>query len=264
MEALDDTILEDTSGRQVEEAVIILQNSSKTGSRRSAATMNRIKSTFRSFFKWAFQSGLISHNPAASLPMSRAASQRTTPITKEGINTLLHTISESGDPYAERDEALLATYAFTGIRCAEALALRVKDYDRSSLTLYLPKVKGANSRQQPIPQRLSCILGKWISILCRNGQADSGSLLFRGRNPERSLTTRQIRFRFNRWKALSGIKEDLTVHSFRVGFATQLYRATGDLLLVHHAIGHADVRTTVRYIGTHLLEIRKAIENGFC
>lgn len=225
--------------------------------------MNRIKSAFRSFFKWALQSGLISHNPAASLPMSRAASQRTTPITMEEINTLLHTISESGDPYAERDEALFATYAFTGIRCAEALALRVKDYDRSSFTLYLPKVKRGTGRLQPIPHRLSRVLGKWISILRRNGRADLSSLLFCGKNPERSLTTRQIRFRLNRWKALSGIREDLTVHSFRAGFATHLYRATGDLLLVHYAIGHTDVRTTVRYIGNHLFEIRKAIEKGF-
>jgi len=91
MEALDDTSLEDISARHLEKAVIILQDSSKTDSRRSAATMNRIKSAFRSFFKWAFQSGLISHNPAASLRMSKAASQRTTPITMEEINALLHT-----------------------------------------------------------------------------------------------------------------------------------------------------------------------------
>ena len=77
----------------------------------------------------------------------------------------------------------------------------------------------------------------------RLSQADSSSFLFHGRHPERSLTTRQVRFRFNRWKALSGIREELTVHSFRAGFATHLYRATGDSLLVQHAIGHSDIRT---------------------
>ncbi|MBU1208280.1 MAG: tyrosine-type recombinase/integrase [Proteobacteria bacterium] len=78
------------------------------------------------------------------------------------------------------------------------------------------------------------------------------------------MTTRRGRFRFNRWKALSGIRKNLTVHSFRAGFAAQLYQATGDLLLVQHAIGHTDVRTTVRYIGNHLFKIRQAIEKGFC
>ena len=226
--------------------------------------MNRIKSTFRSFFRWAFQSGLISHNPAANLRISKAVSQRTIPINVEEINTLLNTISESDDSCAGRDKTLFATYAFTGIRCAEALPLRVKDYDRSSLTLYLPKLKGGSDRLQPIPHRLSRILERWISFLRRTDHADLSSLLFYGRHPERPLTTRQVRFRFNRWKALSGIREELTVHSFRAGFATQLYRATGDLLLVHHAIGHSNVRTTERYIRNHLFEIRKAIEKGFC
>ena len=243
---------------------LTLQESSKPGSRRSPAAMNRIKSAFRSFFQWAFQSGIISHNPVVNLRISKAACQRTIPINVEEINTLLNTISESDDPYAKRDEVLFATYAFTGIRCAEPLALRINDYNQSFLTLYLPKLKGGSARLQPIPHRLSRILERWISILRRNDQTDSSSLLFYGRHPEMLLTTRQVRFRFNRWKVLWGIREDLTVHSFRAGFATQLYRATGDFLLVHNAIGHSCVRTTMRYIGNHLFEIRKAIEKGFC
>lgn len=263
-EVLEDTGLEGISDRHIEKAIITLQDSCTTGQRRSSATMNRIKSAFKSFFKWAYQAGLTSRNPAAGLRISKAASQRTIPITMEEIKALLQTISESEDPNAERDEALFATYAFTGIRCAEALALRIKDYDQSSLTLYLPKVKRTNGRLQPIPNRLSRILERWISILRCNSQADSSSFLFHGRHPERSLTTRQVRFRFNRWKALSGIREELTVHSFRAGFATHLYRATGDSLLVQHAIGHSDIRTTERYIGNNLFEIRQAIEKGFC
>jgi site-specific recombinase XerC len=47
-------------------------------------------------------------------------------------------------------------------------------------------------------------------------------------------------------------------------FATQLYQATGDLLLVHRAVGHSNVQTTLRYVGNDLFEIRKALEKGFC
>ena len=226
--------------------------------------MNRIKSAYRSFFTWAFQEGLILHNPAADLRLSRAVSRRTIPITLEEINALLKTISDSNDPWAQRDEALFSIYAFTGIRCAEALALRIRDYDRSSGTLYLPKIKGGNCRLQPIPRRLSTILMGWIRILRRNGPSDLSSFLFRGGHAERPLTTRQVRLRFNRRKVQSGIREDLTVHSFRAGFATQLYQATGDLLLVHRAVGHSNVQTTLGYIGNHLFEIRKALEKGFC
>ena len=263
-EALGSTSLANISNRHIEKVVVTIEEYSETGARRSAATMNRIKSTHRSFFRWAFQSGLIAHNPAVNLRISKAASRRTIPINMEEINALLNLISESGDPNAQRDEALFATYAFTGIRCAEALALRNKDYDRSSLTIYVPKVKADHGRLIPIPHRLSRILEKWIGRPRRSGQGDLSSFLFVGRQAEKPLTTRQVRFRFNRWKILAGIREELTVHSFRAGFATQLYQATGDLILVHHAICHKDIRTTMRYIGNHLSEIREAIEKGFC
>jgi hypothetical protein len=60
--------------------------------------------------------------------------------------------------------------------------------------LKLPRVKGGNGRLQPIPLRLSRILGKWINTLRHHDQEDLNSLLFCGRHSERSLTTRQIRF----------------------------------------------------------------------
>ena len=71
IEVLKNPNWEIISSSQFENAVIKLQDISKNGSRRSAAKMNRIKSTLRSFFKWAFQSGHISHNPAANLRISK-------------------------------------------------------------------------------------------------------------------------------------------------------------------------------------------------
>jgi len=59
---------------------------------------------------------------------------------------------------------------------------------------------------------------------------------------------RQAKERFDKRKELAGIRPQITIHSFRAGFATVLYRTTQDLLLVAHALGHKDVRTTEKYI----------------
>jgi integrase/recombinase XerC len=260
---LNDRELKDIDSRKIEEAIVALQLSSKTGGLRSPATMNRIKSAVRCFFRWALQSGIISRNPASTLSISKAPVQPTIPISIKEIRAILQTISASSNCQAERDRALFATYAYTGTRCAEALALRIRDYDKSSLALHLPRVKGGDSRRQPIPRRLSVIIAKWIDNLRQKEHTDLNSSLFPGRGPERPLTTRQVRARFYYWKKISGIREDLTVHSFRAGFATQLYRTTGDLLLVNRAMGHRNVQTTMRYIGNHFREIRAAIERGF-
>lgn len=54
--------------------------------------------------------------------------------------------------------------------------------------------------------------------------------------------------RFGHWKAVAGLRRSLTLHSFRAGFATALHGAKGDLLFVSRALGHRDLRTTLRYI----------------
>ena len=98
----------------LENVVIQLNDFSARGSARTAATLNRTKSVYRSFFRWSFESGRAPHNAAARLYLARTKSRPTAPITMAEIVCLLNTIRKSEDPLAERDEALFAVYAFTG------------------------------------------------------------------------------------------------------------------------------------------------------
>ena len=115
VENLGNMSLNRISEKHLANAVIKLTNSNSNGAKRSTATMNRIKSAYRSFFRWSLESERISFNPCASLHMTNANSQRTIPVTIEEINRFLDTVQESSDPCAGRDEALFAVYAFTSI-----------------------------------------------------------------------------------------------------------------------------------------------------
>lgn len=262
-EILGDIHLDKIRSEDLENAIVILRYSTPSVVKRSSSTMNRMKSAYRSFFKWSFESGRMPCNPTASLHMAKANSKRTVPITIEETLRLLETIRKSDDPQAGRDEALFATYAFTGIRRAEALALRKKDFDPVSSLLYLPETKGGNRDWQPVPSRLVAILKKRILKMKRNGHSAKWAALFPGRHPEQPLSVRQANVRFDKWKRLGGIRESLTIHSFRAGFATSLYETTGDILLVARALGHNDIRTTKRYIGNNTPAIREAVEKTF-
>jgi integrase/recombinase XerC len=259
---IDNMKLIHITARHLENAVIRLRDSYIRKDVRSAATLNRIKSTFRSFFKWAFESGRTPRNAAARLYLARAKSQPTIPITIKEVAYLLDTIRKSDDPLARRDEALFATYAFTGIRRSEALSLRIKDYDRVSSTLFLPRTKGGSNRIQPIPSQLAEILERYISRIERNFNFNADFPLFFSRHPDRPLSSRQAQVRFEKWRNLSGIRNGLTIHSFRAGFATLLYEATGDILLVSRVMGHVDIRTTRRYI-QDISNVREAVEKTF-
>ncbi len=255
--------IDQVTGRHLEKVIVLLSGQYINGPRRTAVTMNRIKSTYRSFFKWACESGYASHNPAACLLLAKANSRTTIPITSDEIMYFLCTIRKSGDRFAGRDEALFATYAFTGIRRSEALSLRVKDYDPVSLTLYLPQAKGGNSRIQPVPLLLAEILERYIYELRCNGITGAYAPLFPGRYAYRPLSFRQAQARFDKWKNIAGIRKGLTIHSFRSGFATLLYRATGDILLVARAMGHSDIRSTDHYVSNNMPAIREAMEKTF-
>jgi integrase/recombinase XerC len=84
--------------------------------------------------------------------------------------------------------------------------------------------------------------------------------LFVGRIPGKGLTARQAQARFDVWKTIAKLPSHLTIHSFRAGFATAIHDRSGDLILVSRALGHKDIRPTLRYV--HLLpdKLREAIE----
>ena len=63
----------------------------------------------------------------------------------------------------------------------------------------------------------------------------------------RPLSPRAVQYRFSFWLRRSRIRNALSVHSFRHTFGTLLYQATKNLLLVSRALGHRDVKTTLRY-----------------
>lgn len=43
-------------------------------------------------------------------------------------------------------------------------------------------------------------------------------------------------------------KPNLTSHSFRIGFISQLWRDTGDMKFVRQAIGHSKLESTLSYV----------------
>ncbi len=251
------------SDRDMDRAVVRISTAKRNGVLRSSVTLNRIKSAYRSFFKWAYDSKRLSSNPTERLRRSKTQSRPTTPITSAEINSLLETIRQSDDIHAARDEALFATYAYTGIRRSEVLCLTPLDYDHGSGVLYFSRTKNSGRQIKVVPSPLADILTKRIRAFLREHMSLRRSMLFPGRSADQPMSARQVQVRFDNWKKLAGIRKTLTIHSFRAGFATALYETTGDIFLVARAMGHRDVGTTMRYISTNSSALRRAVEYTF-
>lgn len=242
-----------------------LASMSITGSsrepRRSEATLNRHRSAYRGFLRWAFETGRIPTNPALLLHGARVESVPTPPITLEETRLFLRAIRRSKDPLRLRDEALFSTYALAGLRRKEALLLCQSDYNAKARLLCIRNGKGGRVRTVPVVRALGRLLERFQNhSLSRAGPV--GEKLFPGRVPGTGLTTRQAHSRFEHWKAVAKLRPELTIHSFRAGFATALHHGCGDVMLVSQALGHSDVRPTLRYITLYSENLSRIIESS--
>ena len=252
-----DASLEALSPDALDAAVAGMNEAGEDQVQRSQTTLNRYRSTYRGFGRWAFETGRARWNPAARLRLARADSPPTTPIKLAETRLLLSAIQESGHPLSLRDEALFSTYAFTGLRRAEALSLCISDYDPERRTLQVRDGKGRRVRTAPVVPALGVVLNRLV-----RGAGHGEGKVFPGRVPGRGLTTRQAHERFEHWKGVAGLREELTIHSLRAGFATALHKGSGDVALVSRALGHRDLRPTLRYIEFHPRKLRRAIERS--
>jgi integrase/recombinase XerD len=230
--------------------------------RRSQTTLNRHRSAYRGFFGWAVETKRIPSNPARLLGRSNIESVPTQAMTLYEVHSFLRAIRHSSDPLRVRDETLFALYAFTGLRRAEALQLAEQDYNAATRTLQVKNGKSGRPRTVHVIARLGLLLES-LQKYCGPGRKIVNGKLFPGRGADENLTTRQVQSRFQHWKAIAGLRSTLTIHSFRVGFATALHRQSRDVVLVSRALGHGDLRPTLRYIQLSAAELPHWMESTF-
>jgi integrase len=88
-------------------------------------------------------------------------------------------------------------------------------------------------------------------------QGSQNEMLVRGQRYP--MTLAGVKTRWRRMRAAAGVK-DFRFHDYRHDFATKLLRQTGNLKLVSKALGHADIKTTMKYAHVLDSEVSDAIE----
>jgi site-specific recombinase XerC len=247
------------------EKVVLFLARPENGMKRGydVSTLNRIKSTYRSFFGWLCRTGRIGFNPAAELLFVRNASRPTLPMSLGQARALLDTIRRSSSPYSTRDEALFAVYAYTGLRRNEALSLRIGDYHADTQSLTVVRSKREGICIVPVPPVLAGVLNRHIQELKNEDAFEADLFLFHGQDHQHPLCARQVQARFAKWKKMAGLNSCLRLHSFRAGYATLLYHHTGDLLMVSALLGHRSLDATRRYIHSGGPDVRDRLAQVF-
>lgn len=228
----------------------------KPGRKASESTIARCLSVVSSFFAYAVSIGLSTVNPVKDMRRPKRV------IDEDGI-VFLNGDSAAGRPdemkaflaaaavrkgyQAARDHALLAVMLTTGARTAEVLGADVSDLGHTGGHRVLFVIRKGGKKQ-------ALILAPWVGALIDaylDGRTE-GPLFAttargggHGRMDEPALL-RMIR----RVGKAAGLPhaEQLHPHSLRHSALTAAFGAGGSLLDVQLMAGHADPRTTERYL----------------
>ncbi|MCP4582397.1 MAG: tyrosine-type recombinase/integrase [candidate division Zixibacteria bacterium] len=224
---------------------------SSNGKARAAISVNRIKTSIRTFFNYLVEAGYLKQSPARLIKAAKTSRKVPETLVDDDAKQLLDTIKQSKSELAKRDHAIISLLLATGIRLSSLCNLNSGDVMIKKGIIKIT-AKGGREETVFISPKLKQVLRKYLADSTSNDAP-----LFQSRHGRR-LCRRQIQMRVAMWLKASGINKG-SVHTLRHTFATKLYDRTRDLYLVQKALGHQQITSTEIYTKVSNRSLQKAI-----
>lgn len=226
----------------------------------SKATRARRLSAIRQLFRFAFDEGWRSDNPALRISGPGKAQNLPKTLSREEVVRLIDAARTKGRSASDRmrNAALLELVYATGMRVSELVGLPIAAV-RGNPRMVLVRGKGDKERMVPLSGPARAALSDWLA--CRDADDDiarkSGRppsrFLFPGDGRDGHMTRQHFHLMLKDIAVLAGLSPArVTPHVLRHAFATHLLAGGADLRVIQTLLGHADVATTEIY--THVLD----------
>lgn len=215
----------------------------------SARSQARIISGVKSFFKFLLLEDVIETDPTNLLETPRIGRKLPEVLNHEEVELILAQIDLS-NPAGRRNKAMLEVLYGCGLRVSELTELRLSFvyFDQAFIRV---TGKGSKERLVPIGRMALKEINNYLPD--RNSlpriERDHEDILFlnrRGRRLSRVMVFTMIK----ELVSAAGIKKNVSPHTFRHSFATELIDRGADLRAVQEMLGHESILTTEIY--THL------------
>lgn len=211
----------------------------------AAASLQRLLSSIRGFYRHLQRQGLSQTDPAIEIQAPRQGRKLPKVLETDQIASLL---ANKGEAWvAVRDQAMLELFYSSGLRLAELVGLDQPAVDLASGEIRVLG-KGGKERIVPIGDYAAESLRAWLLVRGQHADLEEPALFVsrRGRRISRS----SVQQRLKHWARQFGLPGRVHPHMLRHSFATHLLESSGDLRAVQELLGHANLSTTQVY--THL------------
>jgi integrase len=209
-------------------------------------TVQKLLAVLHSIFAFARKEYGLPTNPAEDV--QRLKLPHAAPLAFYSVEEIWALVRAAASP---QDAAMYLTAAFTGLRRGELVALRVRDVDFVKRTIRvegsyaggeLTTPKSGKPRSVPMVGEVERTLAE---LLTERGNPGPDDLIFPGKDGG-YLDASALRRRYVTAQEKAGLRK-LRFHDLRHVFgSTAINRAS--IIQVQAWLGHADVKTTMRYL----------------
>ena len=256
--------LEETSLSEVDSETIAQFESSLREAKLSVASINRVDSTLRSFFKHLQQEYGYA-DPTIEIATKKSARRLPKALSISQIVSMIDSAHRDGQPVTIRDQAMLELLYSSGARVSELIGINLNDLSSIEtndgvITILKLRGKGAKERIVPLGSFATQAIDNYLTrvrpdLAARSSK--SGSALFL--NSRGSRISRQ-----SAWQMVldaadaAGVTEHVSPHVFRHSYATHLLDGGADIRVVQELLGHASVTTTQIYTLITIDKVRES------
>lgn len=215
----------------------------------STSTACRRLAAVRMFCRYLVIERVLVRDVSAGIDSPRKWSRLPTVMDENAIRALLDAPREESDRFALRDRAMLTLLYATGMRASELAGLNVSDVN-TNIGVIRILGKGNKERIVPVATQALNVMDTYITqgrhALLRDEAQQRMFLSRTGKTLAREDVYRIIR----KYVQRAALRGNISPHTLRHCFATQLLSHGADLRSVQEMLGHADIATTQIY--THV------------
>ena len=143
-----------------------------------------------------------------------------------------------------RDTLLVTLNLTVGLRCSEALSLKVEQFDSDIITVI---GKGNKKRSFRVTYEIRVKFNEYMKVRGQAFEGDEDSEFLFVSVTGKQLYTKDINKNLKKYCERCGIDKDITSHCLRRSCATHYLNEGVPVAQVATLLGHSDVKTTMRY-----------------
>ncbi|MFX3622400.1 MAG: tyrosine-type recombinase/integrase [Limnobacter sp.] len=226
------------------------------------ASLARIASSWRGFFKYLLNNGAIEADPTLGLKTPKLPRSLPKAVGVDPLAALLAIPLPQLFRFAQAHVLIELLYC-TGLRISEALTLRV---DVLNGTAELRVIgKGSKTRIVPVVDALQTRFKEFVEPrqrhLVKLGRLQETSLFVSAKG--QALTVRQAQRDVADHAANCGLGQHLHPHMLRHSFGSHLLQGTQNLRAVQELLGHESIASTQVYTALDFDHLSSVYDNAF-